>query len=210
MSGGEQPASRRPQPTSPRGRRTRERVVRAAIAVFGRQGFAQTSMLDIANEAGVASGTVYQYFSDKSDLFSTLIADLLDRLHRETRMPASPDGRLVVRDSVLRYYEIYREYAPIFRVWWELLEPPTEFTKAWIDLHAKSHREMAGVVRAGQRQGIIDEDVDPEITADLIVAMFERPAYSRIVLGWDAETSDEDVAELMGRLLGHGLTPAAA
>ncbi len=195
----------RPAPASTRGKRTRDRVLRAAVEVFGRQGFNQTSMLDIAKEAGVASGTVYQYFSDKSDIFAFLLTDLRERLHRETRMPAGPDGRLVVHDSVIRYLDIYREYAPIFRVWWELMEPPTEFTAEWIALHRKSRTEMTGVIRDGQARGLIDKGVDPEITADLIVAMFERPAYSRIVLGWDAETSDEDVADLMGRMLGSGL-----
>lgn len=188
-----------------RGKRTREKILRSAIVVFGKRGFGESTILDIAEHAGMASGTVYQYFEDKSDIFRCLLADLTDKLHRETRMPAGEDGRLIVRDSVLTYIGVYREYSSIFRAWWELLEPPTEFTDAWLRLHEKSRSEMIAVVESGQRGGIIDKRVDPVITADLIVAAFERPVHSRVVLGWDDETSDEEIADLLSRLLGRGL-----
>jgi AcrR family transcriptional regulator len=190
---------------SARGKRTREKILRSAIVVFGKRGFGESTILDIAEHAGMASGTVYQYFEDKGDIFRCLLADLTDKLHRETRMPAGEDGRLIVRDSVLTYIGVYREYSSIFRAWWELLEQPTEFTDAWMRLHEKSRSEMVAVVESGQRRGIIDNQVDPVITADLIVAAFERPVHARVVLGWDDETSDEQIADLISRLLGRGL-----
>lgn len=198
------PAEGRSDASSARGRKTRDKILRSAIQVFGKRGFGDATVHDIAKQARTASGTVYQYFDDKSDIFRCLLRDLTDRLHRETRMPAGDDGRLIVRDSVLAYFDVYREYAPIFRAWWELLEPPTEFTEAWMALHAKSHREMVSVIEHGRALGIIDPKTDPTITADLIVAAFERPVYSKIVLGWD-ETSDAELADLMSRLLGRGL-----
>jgi AcrR family transcriptional regulator len=198
------PAPGRSDATSTRGRRTRNSILRSAIAVFGTRGFADTTVLDIAEHAGLASGTVYQYFEDKGDVFRCLLQDLTDRLHRETRMPADGEGRLMVRDSVLAYLAVYREYAPIFRAWWELLEPPTEFTEAWVALHEKSRGQMVRVIEDGKARGMIDAKVDTEITADLVVAAFERPVYVKIVLGWD-DTSDEELADLMSRLLGTGL-----
>jgi len=200
-----QPAPGRSDASSARGRRTRDKILRSAIAVFGKRGFGETTVLDIAEHAGMASGTVYQYFEDKHDIFRCLLQDLTEKLHRDTRMPADDEGRLVVRDSMLTYIDVYREYAPIFRAWWELLEPPTEFTDAWVGLHEKSRGEMAAVVEDGRKRGIIDKKTDPEIAADLIVAAFERPVYVKIVLGWDDHTSDEDLADVMSHILGRGL-----
>jgi AcrR family transcriptional regulator len=199
------PAGGRAVPTSGRGKRTRDRVLEAAVTVFGAEGFSNSTMLDIAREAGVASGTVYQYFSDKADVLRCLLADLEDHLQRETRMPSDERGRLIVRDSVLRYLGIYREYAAIYRAWWELVEPPTEFTAAWVAAHKSYHGDLKAVIKAGQRTGIISKGLDAEITANLIVAMYERPAYVRIVLGWDADLADDEVADLMTDLLGGGL-----
>lgn len=204
--------STRTTPATERGIRTRKEILAAAISVFGTCGFTATTMLDIANQAGVASGTVYQYFSDKADVFRFLIQDLLAQLHRETRLPADSEGRLIVRDAVLRYLAVYRANAALFRAWWEILEPPTEFTEAWVNLHNKSCRELTSVIETGKMSGIIADDVDAETTADLIVAMFERPAYLHIVFGWDEGISDEEVADTMARLLGQGFlrSPAEA
>ncbi|HEY1510167.1 MAG TPA: TetR/AcrR family transcriptional regulator [Solirubrobacteraceae bacterium] len=203
------PAKGRSVPTSGRGKRTRDAVLKAAVTVFGASGFSSATMLDIAQEAGVASGTVYQYFSDKADVLRCLLADLEDHLRRETRMPADDRGRLIVRESVLRYLDIYREYAPIYRAWWELIEPPTQFTTAWIATHRSYHGDLKAVITAGQRAGTISDELDPEIAANLIVAMYERPTYVRIVLGWDEDLTDGDVADLMRDLLGGGLVRPA-
>jgi AcrR family transcriptional regulator len=205
-----EPAPGRSDATSVRGKRTREKILRSAIVVFGTRGFGETTVLDIAEHAGLASGTVYQYFEDKADVFRFLLQDVTDRLFRETLMPADEAGHLIVRDSLLSYLEIYREYATIFRAWWEQLEPETEFTEAWVALHDRSRRSIVAVIRDGQRRGIIDRAVQPAIAADLIVAAYERPMFSRIVQGWQPEVSDEELVLVITRLLGRGLGSSQA
>jgi AcrR family transcriptional regulator len=56
----------------------RDAVLAAAEAEFATQGFSRGSLNVIAREAGVAKGSLFQYFDDKADLFtfvSTLAAD---------------------------------------------------------------------------------------------------------------------------------------
>jgi AcrR family transcriptional regulator len=48
----------------------RERVLRAAMAEFGRHGYSGGSLNVIAREAGVAKGSLFQYFTDKFDFFA--------------------------------------------------------------------------------------------------------------------------------------------
>ncbi len=48
----------------------RDRVLHAAMAEFGRHGYSGGSLNVIAREAGVAKGSLFQYFDDKSDLFA--------------------------------------------------------------------------------------------------------------------------------------------
>ncbi|WP_331748885.1 TetR/AcrR family transcriptional regulator [Streptomyces chartreusis] len=47
----------------------RQAILEGAFTVFARQGYAQSCMQDIADEAGVAKPTMYNYFSDKATLF---------------------------------------------------------------------------------------------------------------------------------------------
>ena len=44
-------------------------ILAAAIKTFMEKGFAQSSIQDIANEAGIAKGTIYEYFRTKEELF---------------------------------------------------------------------------------------------------------------------------------------------
>jgi AcrR family transcriptional regulator len=50
--------------------RRRQRVLRAAMAEFGRHGYSGGSLNVIAREAGVAKGSLFQYFDDKLDFFA--------------------------------------------------------------------------------------------------------------------------------------------
>ena len=46
----------------------RDRIVRAALAVFGERGFHRATMQDIVRESGLSVGAIYTYFRSKSDL----------------------------------------------------------------------------------------------------------------------------------------------
>ena len=51
----------------------RVQIVRAAAAVLGRQGYAETSLKDVAREAGVAPGLLHYYFDSKEDLLLEVV-----------------------------------------------------------------------------------------------------------------------------------------
>lgn len=54
----------------------REKILRAALALFGRFGYKKTSVDDIANQSDMAKGTVYLYFKNKEDIFIKVIEDI--------------------------------------------------------------------------------------------------------------------------------------
>ena len=55
----------KPAPATAKAEETRLRILRAAIELFRNQGFDQTTMREIAGEAGVAIGAAYYYFASK-------------------------------------------------------------------------------------------------------------------------------------------------
>jgi AcrR family transcriptional regulator len=75
--------------------RRRAAVVEAAEAVFGTHGFSQGSLNVIARRAGVAKGSLFQYFADKRDLYA-FIADTASqrvRSYMEDRIRELDAGR---------------------------------------------------------------------------------------------------------------------
>jgi AcrR family transcriptional regulator len=72
---------------------TRERVRSAAVRLFARQSFATVNMRQIAEEAGISTGSIYRHFATKEELFGDLVAEATDGLERTIdlfRGPADP------------------------------------------------------------------------------------------------------------------------
>jgi TetR/AcrR family fatty acid metabolism transcriptional regulator len=65
----------------------RDQILDAATTVFARKGFHPTTIKDIAREAGIADGTIYNYFANKS----ALLIGIFDRM----RAIAQADDTLV-------------------------------------------------------------------------------------------------------------------
>lgn len=59
---------------------TKGRIVQASLAVFAEKGYHATTIQEIAHRAGIAVGTIYIHFSNKSDLFRTLIQYVLESI----------------------------------------------------------------------------------------------------------------------------------
>jgi AcrR family transcriptional regulator len=62
------------EPSTRKGRATRERIVAAAAVLMYRHGVAGTSTPAVRDAAGVSSSQIYHYFADKDDLTRAVIA----------------------------------------------------------------------------------------------------------------------------------------
>ncbi|MDA8233305.1 MAG: TetR/AcrR family transcriptional regulator [Clostridia bacterium] len=60
----------------------RELILEAAMVVFAREGFYKAKVEDIAIEAGVGKGTVYEYFSSKAELFKEMFKEGMEKFIR--------------------------------------------------------------------------------------------------------------------------------
>src|SRR5437868_15490331 len=62
---------------------TREIIIAAAMACFGRHGLTKTTVVDIARAADVSRSTVYEYFQDKSAIVEACAEHSSQRFYRE-------------------------------------------------------------------------------------------------------------------------------
>lgn len=91
----------------------KEDILRAALEAFGRKGFAATTMRDIADLAGIATGTVYTYFQDKDELFSSVRQQNWDVFHEHMTQilegPGSIQGKVMalVGDGMDRIKQLH-------------------------------------------------------------------------------------------------------
>ncbi|KPM32050.1 Regulatory protein TetR [Croceitalea dokdonensis DOKDO 023] len=57
---------------------SKKRIMEAALKVFGEYGFDGASVSQIAREAGISTGLMYNYFASKDDLVLTIVDDFLE------------------------------------------------------------------------------------------------------------------------------------
>ena len=62
---------------------TRERIIKAAAKLFARQGYANATTRDIAEKAGIATGTLFNYFESKEAIVAALISEALASAQEE-------------------------------------------------------------------------------------------------------------------------------
>ncbi|MBX7220115.1 MAG: TetR/AcrR family transcriptional regulator [Blastocatellia bacterium] len=68
-----------PLPKQERSRRTREKIIEAAIELFEQRGFEKTTSNDIAAAAGVSIGSFYVYFTDKRQVLLLVVERLMSQ-----------------------------------------------------------------------------------------------------------------------------------
>ena len=61
--------------TLSKGERTRQAIEDAAYELFLEQGYSATSMRQIANQAGIALGGIYNHYAGKEEIFEAIILD---------------------------------------------------------------------------------------------------------------------------------------
>ena len=67
----------------------RNTILSCAEKCFREKGYAETTMRDISNAAGISPGAIYNYFRGKKDLFETLDIPEAESLHPQFDSPDS-------------------------------------------------------------------------------------------------------------------------
>jgi AcrR family transcriptional regulator len=165
-----------PKPTFwnlPEAKRTR--ITDLAIAEFARWPYPQASLSRIVQQAGIAKGSMYQYFADKFDLYHWLVAEVLPsrKAASMTGLPPTEGFFESLHSALHQGLTMFRTDPLIARLGVRVLEPVE-------DVHATAlHAAMIGtsydtakaMLAQGQALGIVRRDLDPATAAHLWIAM---------------------------------------
>ena len=97
----------------------RAKLLAAARKVFAEKGLGEATARDIVRETDLASGTFYNYFHDKNDVFRALIAELAEKARGVVRAQRRAPGRSVeerVEGAYRAYFELVLEERELFEV----------------------------------------------------------------------------------------------
>jgi AcrR family transcriptional regulator len=148
-----------------KGDRTRRRLLDIAIRRFAADGYRRTSVSDIAREAGVTPATTYAYFAGKEALFEAAVDADAVALMETARARMSGDG---VRDRWLPWLGVLilaLEQHPLAKRVLGGGEPDVVHRLLNLPSLSTVRRDLAADLRAGQRDGEIRADIDPDVLA---------------------------------------------
>ncbi|QWC86724.1 TetR/AcrR family transcriptional regulator [Nocardioidaceae bacterium] len=193
-------------PTTARGARTRSSLVAAARTVFERDGYLAARLVDIAAEAGVATGTFYTWFAGKEEVFAAVLdAAREDMLHPgEAHVEDTDDPVAVIEASTRAYLEAYRRNARLMVLQEQVATIDADFRAQRLERGDAFIRRNARSIERLQRRGLADARLDPVMTATALSSMVSRLAYSAFGLGadWTVDQLVETCTLLWANALG--------
>jgi TetR/AcrR family fatty acid metabolism transcriptional regulator len=158
----------------------RRQILDAAVRVFARSGFHTSRVGDIAEEAGVAHGLLYHYFSSKDEVLETIFREqwtiLVDRISaiEESGEPAVDQLRHVAA-IVLRNW---RHQPDVIRVLVREIARSPEVQQRIGEL-VKPIAAVQRIIERGQSAGELRADLNPQFAAVVFYGGIEE-----LLSGW--------------------------
>ena len=145
---------------------TRAALLRAAAAVFARDGYEGASIADIAAEAGTSSGPIYVHFGSKAELFAaTLRANADEALDHVLGTLDRPDAASLLKAFGSRLSDPAAGHGTLMVQAIIAARHDAAVAELVAATFAERERGMARLVETGQVRGDVDERVSPETVA---------------------------------------------
>lgn len=165
----------------------RQRILDAAVTVFGEKGYHQTTVADVIEAADIARGTFYLYFDGKNAIFVELLDRLL--LHLRTNVvgvdigEGAPPVEAQLFETVRRIVETVvsnRALATIlFR---DAVGLDPEVQARMRAFYGRLHAFIADALELGRGLGVV-RDVDVFYTASCILGSIKQVLDQHLLAG---------------------------
>nr|WP_218584933.1 TetR/AcrR family transcriptional regulator [Pseudomonas sp. KD5] len=152
----------------------RQAISKAAIELFERQGFQNTTIEQIANQAGVSAPTVFKYFGNKQEIILEILHDADQRALKDTRnqIPEieDPVEALCYLERLLTGYalevmhpSLWRELLPLI-----LFGGDNGLPEGYRAMNDALRAEISGLLRELQQAGKLRADLNVDLAAFLL------------------------------------------
>lgn len=150
------------------------RVFEAATKRFGKDGYSETTMESIAEEAGVSKGTLYYYFDSKEELFLELLLDWLkkfEQLWEEEDFEDSPVQELIhLHTAMMKTVEETASLGRLMLEFWANASRKKKMEDILNETLKEYRAKTAEIIEKGKAKGIFREVDSWEASSALVAA----------------------------------------
>jgi len=148
----------------------RQAIIEAALDIFAKQGYEETTIAQIAAAAGVAVGTVYLYFHNKREIYTQASIDWTNRLATALQDPRilSLPIRQVPRAMIETVFRLCHQDSNMMSIFQVDIQSPEELQQ-----HKDADGAITGAVDAFLRLTIENGQLAP----------FDTLMYAKVLFG---------------------------
>jgi len=195
-------------PKQARSKKTKEKIVQAAIQLFQGRGYEKTTSNDIASEAGVSVGSFYVYFTDKRQLLLTIFDRLADELYKNIFDGLKPEHlfdsnlRRRIKQAVANTIIDKQKHSGLHRVVSELLLKDADFAARHKAVMARSIAKLQELISLAEKAGLT-WDIDVEAAAFIVqrVVFDVSQDYVTGCCEFDKERAIDALADMIHRFV---------
>jgi len=157
----------------------REKIVKAALEHFTKNGFEATTVQKITTQAGIAKGTFFNFFKKKEDVLLYFLDKEISKSTREIERKINAcktfeeQIALLIATFIKNIFS-NRDFAKVL-----IRERVAKFGTGSKTNEHTLMATLAHLIEAAQKRGEIKPDIDPDRTAEMIFAI-----YSMYVIYW--------------------------
>lgn len=155
----------------------RDRIIYASMEVFREKGIEKAKVSDIVKKAGIAQGTFYLYFPSRLSVMpyiaQKMVEETVTGLQERVK---KKDSFKVQMDQIVEviFFQI-QAYRDIFPFIYSGLQE-TNHLREWEEIYLPFYEWMSDYLKEQQKNGKIRENLDPQRTAKLMIALIETTA----------------------------------
>jgi len=170
-------------------------IIEAAAQVFARRGFSGTLMANIAVEAGIGKGTLYEYFNSKEDLFFAVFEWFVQATEAEAKVSISALGgsaseRLdALSDSLMSSWAQMEDMYSLVMEFWSA-SASSQMRERFKQAFKNGYSDFRQIVSALIREGIQGGEFRPEVDAESVAAALVGTWDALLLQAWFDEDFD--------------------
>lgn len=162
---------------------TSQRILEAAIHVFGRDGVSGATTREIARVAKVNEVTLFRYFKNKNELLRQVVIQSCKRYEHvfaEASLESPEDLRRTIRTYAETHAQKLRDNEDFVRTFMGEMTRHLKLCRRLFVESAKPVRQkFIAYLEAGQKARLVRKDLDPTTTADALTGMLLAGALRR-------------------------------
>jgi len=175
----------------------KERILNAAMRLFSKKGFFETTVDEISRSAKIAKGTVYLYFKDKSDIYIAIIENQLNSALKDIaevnskNLTSTEKLRLIASEWLTRSIEFHRLFPMVsMENINQALKLMKEIKQRVFPVISRIISEISNIIKGGIENGEFKQ-VNPKVAALCYLNIIRIPFLAKMFAGEKFSCCDE-------------------